>query len=548
MKKEFDPLAITHTIRDLNSAWHKDREAFIQSCRTLNESIQSVNERVFARLKNASPEKPPDNGVELLMRWIDHLSWSSRQYHHVLCDWLTCYVDEAPGLSLESRKRARFWVRQIQTMLEPSNFFWTNPKAVQRFAKTKGESLNRGVRNWMGDMKAHHGLVALADQNSFQVGKNLAITPGKVVFRNELMELIQYAPQTEKVWQTPIVLIQPWINKFYIFDLSPRNSFVSFLIRQGFSVFITSWKNPGPDMRHISFEDYMRLGALQAVNVAREVCTCGQVHLAGYCIGGTLAVTLMGWLAHETQPWPVADVTLFSTLVDFSEPGDLSAIVHPETIHSVEKLMAEKGVLEDHQIATAFRLLNPTDLIWRYVGNNYFCGEPPPRSDMLYWNSDGTNLPEAMCNFYLKSFYLENRIIRSNALTIGQRPINLKNVQAPFYVVGAAKDHICPWQSTFQTCRLLGGKVRYVLSDEGHITGIVNPHSPWSKKKYWAGAATRMRNPEKWLQGKSHNQGSWWPDWINWLKLRSGDQVPPPAMGSKTYPPLCPAPGTYVHE
>jgi polyhydroxyalkanoate synthase subunit PhaC len=548
MKKGIDPFAITHTFADLNEAWQQNREAFAQCCRNLTDSMQSVNERVFTHLQTTAPKTPPADGAELLMTWVNNLSWSSKQYHHVMCNWLTHYVEKAPDLSTETRQKARFWVRQIQAMLEPSNYFWTNPKAVDRFVKSKGQSLNQGLHNWIKDMKARKGLVSLVDQNSFQVGKNLATTPGKVVFRNELMELIQYAHQTEAVWQTPIVLIQPWINKFYIFDLSPRNSFVSFLVRQGYSVFITSWKNPGPDMRHVTFENYMRLGALEAVNVAREICNSRQVHLAGYCIGGTLIAALMGWLAHEAKAPPVSDVTQFSTLLDFSEPGDLGAMIHPEAIAALEQLVAENGLLEDHQIATAFRLLNPSDLIWRYVVNNYFYGEPPPRSDMLYWNSDSTNLPEAMCTFYLKSFYLENRIARSDALIIGGRTIDLKKVRAPFYVVGAAKDHICPWRSTFQTCRLVGGKVRYVLSDEGHITGIVTPPSRWSKKKYWAGAATRLRNADKWLQEKHKIEGSWWPDWIHWLKPRSGKQVPPPGLGSDTHPPICPAPGTYVHE
>lgn len=548
MKKEIDPFAITHTFDAVNGAWQQNREAFAQYCRNLTDSMRSVNERVFAHLQTTAPEKPPTDGAQVFMTWVNNLSWSSKQYHHVICNGLTRYVDEAPDVPTEIRQKAHFWVRQIQAMLEPSNCFWTNPKAVDRFVKSKGESLNKGLCNWMKDIQSHKGLVALADQKSFLVGKNLATTHGKVIFRNELMELIQYAPQTKAVWQTPIVLIQPWINKFYIFDLSPRNSFVSYLVGQGYSVFITSWKNPGPDMRHVTFEDYMRLGALAAVNVAREICNSRRVHLAGYCIGGTLIAALMGWLAHKTNASPVADVTLFSTLLDFSEPGDLGAMIQPGAIETLEQIVAENGLLEDHQIAAAFRLLNPGDLIWRYVVNNYFYGEPPPRSDMLFWNSDSTNLPEAMCTFYLKSFYLENRMARSNALTIGQRTIDLKKVRAPFYVVGAAKDHICPWRSTFQTCRLVGGKVRYVLSDEGHITGIVTPPSRWSKKKYWAGAATRLRNADKWLHGRQKKEGSWWPDWILWLRPRSGKQAPPPGMGSGAHPPICSAPGAYVHE
>jgi len=547
MKNQIDPFAIGDAFADLNSAWQQDREAFLQSCQAFNKAMQAAHEKVISHL-HAPPPNEPANGGELLVHWANNLSWSSRQYHQVMCDWLTRYVDEAPALSAETRQKAHFWIRQIQAMLAPANYFWTNPKAVQRFVKTKGDSLQQGLRNWMDDVKTHHGLVSLADQSSYKVGENLAATPGKVIFRNELMELIQYAPQTEKVWEVPIVLVQPWINKYYIFDLSPRNSFVSFLVRQGFSVFITSWKNPGQELRHITFEDYMLKGALQAVNVAREVCQSQKVHLAGYCIGGTLITTLMGWLAKKGAVSSVADATLFSALVDFSNPGELGAMIHPKAIDAIQQMVAENGILEDHHIATAFRLLNSDDLIWRYVVNNYFYGETPPRSDMLYWNSDSTNLPEAMCTFYLKSFYLENRITRPNALQVGGHAINLNNVRTPFYIVGAAKDHICPWQGTFQTCHLLGGKARYVLAEEGHITGIVNPPSPWSKQKHWAGAATRLRDGDKWRRKIEPNKGSWWPDWTRWLEVRSGSQITPPAIGSKTHPPLTAAPGTYVFE
>jgi polyhydroxyalkanoate synthase subunit PhaC len=270
------------------------------------------------------------------------------------------------------------------------------------------------------------------------------------------------------------------------------------------------------------------------------------VHAAGYCIGGTLLATLLGWLTHDENDHPIADATFFATLLDFSEPGDLRAFVNPASLKAVNHLVGSEGVLRGSHLAIAFRLLNSGDLIWRNMVNSYYCGDTPPRSDMLFWNSDCTNLPGAMCTFYLKSFYLENRLIHPNALVLGQRPIDLKQVRLPLYVVGAAKDHICPWQATFQTCRLTSGTVRYILAGEGHITGIVDPPSQWSKKKYLAGAATRRSNANRWLQGKLPVAGSWWPDWVSWLKTRSGSQAVPPSMGSTTYPPMEIAPGTYV--
>jgi polyhydroxyalkanoate synthase len=547
MNPMMDPFAVSDALAAPNEAWQEAPEALLARCRKLQETFQSVTEKVFTHFKTHPPDNL-DDAEAIVLHWVRNLAWAGQQYHRLLSDWMSDYIGEAPSLDSGRRLRARFWMRQIMEMLAPANYFWANPKAVQRFIESRGESLKQGLDNWIEDLQHNHGLVGLTGYDHFKLGSNLAVTPGRVVFRNHILELIQYEPLTETVWQVPIILIQPWINKYYIFDLSARNSFVAYLLRQGFTVFITSWKNPTPDMRDVSFEDYLHHGARKAVTVAREICNCDAVHAAGYCIGGTLLAVLLGWLGAEDAPSPIADATLFAALLDFSEPGDLAAFIHPSAVEAVSQLADSKGILENHYIATAFRMLNPNDLIWRYMVNNYFHGEPPPRSDMLYWNSDGTNLPAVMCTTYLKWFYLENRLTKPHGLTIGKRVIDLKKVRWPLYVVGSAKDHICPWQATFQTCAMMGHPVRYVLADEGHITGIVNPPSPWSKKQYWAGAATRRRDASKWLQKQTPNKGSWWPDWVTWLKPRSGQKVPPPAMGGKAYPPLEAAPGTYVHE
>jgi polyhydroxyalkanoate synthase len=547
MNPLMDPFAISESFSALHAAWQNDPHTCIRHCKDLNAAMREVTEKVSAHLQ-ADPPRDDADPEALLLHWIRKLAWSGQQYHRVISGWAADYIARAPDLKPESRLRAQFWMRQIAEMLSPANFFWANPKAMQRFMASKGESLNQGLDNWLEDMEHHQGLVSLTDRENFKRGQNLAASPGRVVYRNRLLELIQYAPATETVWQIPIVLIQPWINKYYIFDLSAQNSFVAYLVRQGYTVFITSWKNPGAEMSATTFEDYLQHGALQAISVAREICGCNTVHVTGYCIGGTLLATALGWLAASDAPLPVADATLFAALLDFSTPGDLGALINPNAVEAVSQLAESKGILENRYIAMAFRMLNPGDLIWRYVTNNYFCGEPPPRSDMLYWNSDGTNLPAAMCTAYLKWFYLENRLTRPDALTLLGRSIDLKKVRLPLYAVGAAKDHICPWTATFQTSAMMGSTVRYVLADEGHITGIVNPPSPWSKKQYWAGAATRRRDARKWLEKQTPNKGSWWPDWVAWLKPRSGVHVPPPAMGSKTYPPIAPAPGSYVHE
>lgn len=547
MENLVDHLAINETFLALNAAWMRDAEGLTTFYRSLSDAMQSAGIAVSEQMRKTSA-KTSGQGDAALLHWVNSMAWALRQYHQQFGQWLNNFVACAPDLDPDVRRRAMFWVRQLMVMLAPVNFFWTNPKAVKRYVESNGENVQKGVRSWLKDVQHGDGLPELTDQDAFAVGKNLAVTQGQVVYRNPLVEILQYSAQTSRTWEIPIVLIQPWINKYYIFDLAEQNSFVNYLVKQGFTVFITSWKNPTGEMQHITFDDYMLDGALQAVRVAREICNSPNVHLAGYCIGGTLVASLMGWLAGADNPSPVVDTTLFATMLDFSEPGEMKVFVNPTTLRTVESLVAEDGVLKGRYMALAFRLLNPGDLIWRYVVNNYLFGDPPPRSDMLYWNSDHTSLPGAMCMFYLKAFYLENRLARSNALVLGQRPIDLKQVCTPMYVVGALKDHICPWQATFQTCRLTSGRIRYVLANEGHITGIVNPPSPWSKKKFWAGAASRRRDANRWLQGQVPQTGSWWPDWVDWLRPRSGAQVSAPDLGSRRYPPLGPAPGTYVRE
>ena len=541
-----DQFSIAQIFADLNSAWINDRDALSECYQDLHQEIIDASEKIVTQFNTET--QPREDKIDLLVEGVRKLAWSSRLYHQVISRWLIQYIEKAPRLKDHTRSRALFWIRQLVELSAPSNCFWTNPQAVQQLFKTEGHSLVRGMLNWIADCQRGDGLVALADQASFKVGENLAATPGKVVFRNALLEVIQYAPQTETVWQTPIVLIQPWINKYYIFDLNARNSLVSYLVHQGHTVFITSWKNPGPDMRSTGFEDYLFEGVLQVVTVARNIGDVDQVHAAGYCIGGTALATLMGWLAGDAGSGPVCDVSLFATLLDFSQPGDLAAFINPESMPAIRDLISRLGVLPASHVASAFRMLNPGDLIWRYMINNYFHGESPPRSDMLYWNSDGTRLTEAMCEFYLQAFYLDNRAAKPSVLKVGDRPIDLRQVKQPHYVVGAAKDHICPWTATFQTCRLVGGRTRYILADEGHITGIVNPPSPWSKKQYLAGAASRRRDPVKWKDKQAPVKGSWWPDWLAWLKPRSGRKVTPPTMGSQKFPALEPAPGRYVLE
>ena len=476
----------------------------------------------------------------------------ARRQHSIYQDWLRDFIGGAPGLQEKQRERMLFWARQFINGLSPSNYFWTNFSAVKRFMDSNGESLAKGLQSWTDDLLEGQPLMRMVDSRAFKVGRDIATTPGAVVFRNDLMELIQYEPTTEATYPVPVVFIQPWINKYYIFDLTAQMSFVRYMQRKGFTVFIISWKNPDTPMRNVTFDDYMLRGALQAIQVASSVCRNAPVHAAGYCIGGTALSALMAWLnsgpPSQRQSFPVADWTLFSSLVDFSEPGDIGFFVTRQSVEMIEAMMKAQGYLSEKFIEMVFRLLGSDSLIWRNYTNSFLYGQSPPKSDLLFWNSDSTRLPAAMCSFYLREFYLNNRLVEKDALSLGGRPIDLGRITQPLYAVGTQIDHICPWKSTFKVCDKVHGPVRYVLSSEGHITGIVNPPSEMSRRKFWAGEAGGEQDSDRWLNRQEENRGSWWEDWTQWLQARSLSPGEPPAMGTGRYPTLEKAPGTYVME
>ena len=543
-----DPFGIVESFTKAYRSWMAHMPDFLAELADLNKQLQERAEEEHQRLQNEKKSVPVDSSSALI-DFVRQYGLSANKFHGVLSSWVKDLIDKTPDIENEDRQRALFWASQLMSALAPSNYFWTNPGAVQRFIKSEGESLAQGFSHFLEDLKRGDNLLKLVDDSAFKIGENLAVTPGHVVFRNELVELIQYSPVTEKVYSVPVVFIQPWINKFYIFDLTPQNSFVQFMLEKGFTVFITSWKNPQESMRGIRFEDYLFNGILASIQAARDICGADQVHAAGYCIGGTALASLMAWLNQsEKHGMPVMDWSMFASLADFSSPGNLSLFTKESSIEALEKLMEKDGFLDAKYIGFTFRLLNSDSLIWRYVANNYLFGENPPKSDMLYWNCDSTRLPEAMCSFYLRQFYLHNSLAQKDKMKIGEVPVSLESIRQPLYVVGGQQDHISPWKSTFRTCSLVGCPVRYVLANEGHITGIVNPPSPRSKKKFWAGDVSPDIDPDHWLEQQQEQPNTWWNDWVHWLKQRSGEMITPPKTGSKKFPILDPAPGIYVFE
>ena len=544
-----DPFGIIDTMMDVVRSWEEHPHELAQRQRELLLKLQEATLEEMRQHLGAGEESARARTPDLFSTLRSGAQLARR--HHSICQgWLREMIDRAPGLEGRQRERMLFWARQFLSAASPANFFWTNFPAIQRFMESNGESLSRGMQSWTDDLLKGHLLMRMVDDRAFRVGDNIATSPGAVVFRNDLMELIQYEPSTPATYPVPVVFIQPWINKYYIFDLTAPMSFVRYMRDRGFTVFIVSWKNPDSGMRHVSFDDYMLRGAKQAIDVARSICRSSQVHAAGYCIGGTALSALMAWLNRggDGKAPPVADWTTFSSLVDFADPGELGFFLTRRSVDALEEMMKASGFLSERFIELGFRMLGSDSLIWRNFINGCLYGMAPPKSDVLFWNSDSTRLPEAMCSFYLREFYLNNRLVQKDALRLGNRPIDLGRIRQPLYAVGTQLDHICPWKGTFRICDKVSGPVRYVLSSEGHITGIVNPPSEMSRRKFWAGEAGGERDAEGWLARQEEKRGSWWEDWTEWLRGRSLSQIAPPPMGSRRYPVLAKAPGTYVME
>jgi polyhydroxyalkanoate synthase len=442
------------------------------------------------------------------------------------------------------RLRLAFHLRQFADAMSPALQLALNPVALRRAFETGGTSLADGMRNLMNDIR--QGRLSMVDESAFAPGHNLALTRGKVVHRNKLHELIQYEPQTPTVHEIPLLILPPWINKYYIMDMQPKNSMVAFLVRQGFTVFMVSWKNPNAAMEGTAIEDYVDLGPLRASDVVREITGSRTVNVMGYCIGGTLLSMTLALLAARRDR-RFGSVTFMVSLQDFSHVGDTAVFMDDASIDFVEQQMMERGYLDSREMANMFNLLRSNDLIWSNVVNNYLLGQKPPAFDLLYWNSDGTRMARAAHSWYLRNTYVENNLIVPGRIELYGEKLDLGRIRHDIYAVGAEKDHIVPWEAAWRVTQLVGGNVRFVLASSGHIAGIINP--PGGKGTYWAvESSARFESPEAWRANATKHDGSWWTDWSTWLSERSGALDAIPTMGSSTHPPLEDAPGSYVLE
>ncbi len=452
---------------------------------------------------------------------------------------------DAAELSDHDHEKAMFSAEIMIDALAPTNFLLTNPAATKKAMETGGASVVRGARQFLDDVATNEGLPRMVEADHFEVGKDLACSPGKVVFRNSLMELIQYSPKTDKVHETPILISPPWINKYYIVDLSPGRSFVQWAVEHGHTVFSISYHNPTAADRDVSMDDYLNLGPLTAIDVIEDITGQKQVNLVGICLGGTLTAMLLTYLAHKRQK-RVKAATFLNTLLDFSNPGRLGAVTDEPSIEHLEHLMSARGFLESSEMMNTFTFMRSNDLIWNYAVNNWLMGEPPPPFDILSWNSDGTRMPAKMHSHYVRSCYLHNKFAKGE-MVANDVTLDPSKVKEDIYILAAQEDHITPWKGSYLTTRVLGNATRhFVLSSAGHIAGIVNPPTP--KAWYRTGDKSLPEDPNAWYESTELHQGSWWEDWAEWAKSRGGKMIDPPPMGSDEHKVLGDAPGTYVME
>ena len=455
------------------------------------------------------------------------------------------YLNELAELAMlpaPEKRRLEFLTRQYVDAIAPTNFLATNPAVATRALATDGKSLVQGLANLLAD--AQKGRIAMSDERAFAVGTNLAVTPGSVVFRNPLIELIQYAPTTARVHRRPLVIVPPCINKYYILDLTPENSFVRWAVAQGHTVFMISWRNIPPELGRLGWDDYLEQGALAAIAAAKQIAGSPAVNALGFCVGGTLLACTLGVLAARKDR-SIASATFLTTMLDFADPGEIGVYVSRELLAAREPALLAGQRVHGAELAGAFASLRANELVWNYVVNNYLKGETPPAFDLLHWNGDSSNLPGPMYVYYLRNLYLDNRLREPGALTMAGEPIDLARVTVPAYVYASRDDHIVPWHSAYRTTALLGGEATFALGASGHIAGVINPPEKM-RRNYWVNDA-RAQNADDWLANAESRPGSWWPHWGDWLARHGGAKRPSPeAAGSTGYPALQPAPGSYV--
>jgi polyhydroxyalkanoate synthase len=484
-------------------------------------------------------------------RRFQHSAWTEnilfdyiKQSYLISAEAILSAVSRINGLNPKTAHKVDFYTRQFVDAMSPSNFLATNPEVLQTTIETGGENLLRGLTNLLDDLERGRGQLAvtMTDLKAFRLGESVAATPGKVIFQNELMQLIQYAPSTPEVKRRPLVIVPPWINKFYVLDLRPKNSFIKWAVDQGHSVFVISWVNPDRRLAHKRFEDYMLEGPLAALTAIEAAAGEREVNAIGYCLGGTLLAATLAYLAAQNDD-RIRSATYLGTLVDFTDVGDMAVFIDEEQLAVLEKRMRRRGYLEGRDMALAFNMLRANDLIWGFVISNYLLGKQPIPFDLLYWNADSTRMPATIHSFYLRNMYHENRLAIPGGISLAGVPIDLRRIETPTFILSTREDHIAPWQSTYAATRLYQGPIKFVLADSGHIAGMISP--PGSKYGHWQNT-NLPKTPAEWFETASLVKSSWWPTWEEWISGHSGGSVKAREPGGGLWQPIEDAPGSYA--
>jgi polyhydroxyalkanoate synthase len=456
-------------------------------------------------------------------------------------------IDETDGIDAEDRRKVRFYTAQFLDAIAPANYPLLNPEFYESVVESRGRNIVAGLRNLWHDIDFSHGRlnISMSDLGAYEVGKSLAVTPGEVIYQNDLMQLIQYAPSTEKVARRPLLVIPPWFNKFYVLDMQPHNSVIRYVVEQGHTVFLISWRNPDENMPDKTFDQYMTEGPLEALDVIEAVTGEKEVNALGYCLGGILLACTLAWLDAKGRK-PIRSGTYLTTLLDYTDVGDVKVFVNDGVIDRLEKMGRKKGFLPGENVAWGFRLLRAPDLLWSFIINHYLLGRPRVPFDLLFWNEDATNMPLSAHLFFMRNMYIQNKLREPGAIELAGEPIDITRVKTPAYILSTRDDHIAPWRTTYAATQLFAGPTRFVLGNSGHIAGVINP--PTKEKYGYRFSSNTPADPDAWFERATERPGSWWPDWTGWLSRYAGGEVPARQPGSKDYPSLEPAPGSYVKQ
>ena len=545
-----DPLRLTDAVRQLGSGLAADPSPLVDTWLGLGGSWAKIWAYGVSRMVGAEAEpiaRPDENDRRFRDRAWDEVPWLDmlKQAYLVNARACTALPGRVQGIDESTRSRLEFATRQVADALAPTNFFLTNPEALRTACESGGTSALDGMKQFLADLDPEAGRlnVRMCPPDAFKVGETLAVTPGKVVFQNDLMQLIQYAPATEAVHRRPMLLIPPWMNKFYIMDLRPGNSMVEWLVARGHTVFIISWVNPDSTFADKGFDDYMLEGPLAALEAIERATGEREVNAVGYCLGGILLSALAAWLQARGET-RLASVTCLATMVDFSDVGPVGVFIDEEGLPALESAIRSRGYLSGQQVADTWRAVRANDLVWSFYVNSYLLGKEPPALDILFWNCDPTNMPAAMHTFFMRNMYVGNRLCEPGGLTLAGERIDVTRVTTPSYVLSTIEDHIAPWKTTYRTTQLFAGPVEFVLGESGHIAGVVNPPSR-RKYGYRTGRQTPA-SPEDWLAAAEEHEGSWWPHWARWLEPFGGGEVPAREPGAGGLSAIEDAPGSYV--